>query len=337
MTEHGIAVVIPCYKCRSQILDVLARVGKEVRRIYVIDDCCPEGTGKLVQDRVNDPRVRVLFNAQNLGVGGAVMRGYRAALEEKENAIIVKIDGDGQMDPALLSRFAAPLRRGLADYTKGNRFYNPDQIYCMPKIRIFGNVVLSFLSKFSTGYWQTFDFTNGYTAIAREVLRRLDMDKIDKRYFFESDMLFRLNIIRAVVTDIPMSARYGDEKSNLNIAQCVGRFFFKHCVNTAKRIFYNYFLRDLSLASLELLLGLLLSIWGCLFGGFTWINALANNATTPAGTAILAGTMIIVGLQLLLGFFAYDMANVPSHPLHVLYADEAQTDQDTDQHSQPQA
>ncbi|MBO4301145.1 MAG: glycosyltransferase family 2 protein, partial [Desulfovibrio sp.] len=286
-----------------------------------VDDCCPEGTGRLVEETVKDPRVRVLFNTRNLGVGGAVMQGYKAALEEKENSIIVKIDGDGQMEPALLPRFASPIQRGMADYTKGNRFYNLDQVFCMPKIRIFGNVILSFLSKFSTGYWQIFDFTNGYTAIAREVLCRLDLDKIDKRYFFESDMLFRLNIIRAVVADIPMSARYGDEKSNLSIAKCAGSFFFKHCANTVKRIFYNYFLRDLSLASLELLLGLFLSIWGCLFGGFTWVNALANNTSTPAGTAILAGTMIIVGLQLLLGFFAYDMANAPTRPLHVLYDD----------------
>lgn len=319
MTESGIAVIIPCFKCRRHILDVLRHIGPEVRRIYVVDDCCPEGTGRLVQEQNQDPRVRVLFNTRNLGVGGAVMQGYRAALEESENRILVKIDGDGQMDPALIPRFAAPICQGMADYTKGNRFYNLDEIWRMPKIRIFGNVVLSFLSKFSTGYWQIFDFTNGYTAIARSVACRLDFSKIDERYFFESDMLFRLNIIRAVVTDIPMSAHYGNETSNLSITRCIGRFFFKHVLNTLKRIFYNYFLRDLSLASLELLLGFLFTVWGCLFGGFTWWNALEQNLTTPAGTAILAGTMIIVGLQLLLGFFAYDMAHIPTRPLHLLY------------------
>lgn len=321
MSEYGIAVVVPCFRCHSHILDVLQRMGQDVRRVYVVDDCCPEGTGRLVQEKVSDPRVRVLFNEKNLGVGGAVMRGYRAALEEPENRIIVKIDGDGQMDPALIPRFVAPIRRGMADYAKGNRFYDLDHVFRMPKIRIFGNVVLSFLSKFSTGYWQIFDFTNGYTAIAREVASHLDFKKIDKRYFFESDMLFRLNIIRAVVVDIPMAARYGDEKSNLSIVGSVGRFLFKHCANMVKRIFYSYFLRDLSLASLELLLGLFFTVWGCLFGGFTWWNALEQQLATPAGTAILAGTMIIVGLQLLLGFFAYDMANAPTHPLHLLCDD----------------
>ena len=324
MNDYGIAVVIPCYKCSRHIMDVLERIGKEVRRIYVVDDCCPEGTGRLVQEKTRDPRVRVIFNEKNLGVGGAVMHGYREALKEPENRIFVKIDGDGQMDPALVHRFTAPIRQGLADYAKGNRFYELEQVFQMPKIRLFGNVGLSFLSKLSSGYWHIFDCTNGYTAIAREVASRLDFEKIDKRFFFESDMLFHLNLIRAVVTDIPMSACYGDETSTLSVASCAASFFFKHCRNTAKRIFYNYFLRDLSLASLELLAGLVLTLWGCLFGGFTWWSAVRQNVDTPAGTAMLAGTMIIVGLQLLLGFFAYDMGNAPTHPLHLLYDDEAQ-------------
>ena len=335
MAECGIAVIIPCFKCSQHVLGVIERIGKEVRRIYVVDDCCPEGTGRLVQEKVSDPRVRVLFNRQNLGVGGAVMRGYRAALEEPENRILVKIDGDGQMDPALIHRFTAPIRRGLADYTKGNRFYKLEHVFQMPKIRLFGNVGLSFLSKLSTGYWHIFDCTNGYTALAREVASRLDFEKIEKRFFFESDMLFHLNIIRAVVADVPMSPCYDNETSTLSIASCATSFFFKHCRNTAKRIFFNYFLRDLSLASLELLAGLVLTIWGCLFGGFSWWNAAEQHISTPAGTAMLAGTMIIVGLQLLLGFFAYDMGDTPTHPLHLLYDDEAQTstdDSDEDRH-----
>ena len=252
MTECGIAVIIPCFKCSRHILGVLGRIGKEVHRIYVVDDCCPEGTGRLVQDRISDPRVRVLFNEQNLGVGGAVMHGYRVALEDPENRILVKIDGDGQMDPALIHRFTAPIQRGLADYTKGNRFYELEHVFQMPKIRLYGN-----------------------------------------------------------------------ETSTLSIASCAAIFFSKHCRNTVKRIFYNYFLRDLSLASLELLAGLVLTVWGCLFGGFTWWNAVEQSISTPAGTAMLAGTMIIVGLQLLLGFFAYDMGDAPTHPLHLLYDDEA--------------
>ena len=318
----GIAVVIPCFRVRRHVCGVLRRIGPEVRRIYVVDDACPEGSGRHVQAHSDDPRVRVLFNPVNLGVGGAVMRGYREALADGDIGVVVKIDGDGQMDPALVPRFVAPIAGGWSDYTKGNRFYRLESLSSMPRVRIIGNLGLSFLAKLSTGYWQIFDPTNGYTAIHAQVLRQLPLEKMDKGYFFETDMLFRLNTIRAVVTDIPMDASYGDERSSLNAWRALGTFFVKHCRNAAKRIFYNFYLRDLSIASIELPLGLGLFLWGCLFGGFKWWRAAASNLDASAGTAILSSTMIIVGLQLLLGFFAHDMANVPKRPLHILYGSE---------------
>src|SRR5262249_22643411 len=117
-----IGVIIPCYKVRQHILDVLSNIGAEVWRIYVVDDCCPDRSGDLVQQNCHDPRVQVLRNEQNQGVGGAVMAGYKAAIAGGVD-IIVKIDGDGQMDPSLLPQFIAPIVIGQADYTKGNRFY----------------------------------------------------------------------------------------------------------------------------------------------------------------------------------------------------------------------
>ena len=120
----------------------------------------------------------------------------------------------------------------------------------MPKMRLFGNVCLSFLTKLSSGYWRNFDPTNGFTAIHRAVILNLPLEKIEKRYFFESDMLFRLNILRAVVVDVPMEALYGEEKSNLNVIKEIPSFAVKHLKNLWKRVIYNYFLRDFSLASL---------------------------------------------------------------------------------------
>jgi glycosyltransferase involved in cell wall biosynthesis len=92
--------------------------------------------------------------------------------------IIVKIDGDGQMDPSLISEFVAPIVAGEADYTKGNRFFDLEEIRAMPKIRLFGNAVLSFMTKLSSGYWDLFDPTNGYTAIHADVARHLHFEKI---------------------------------------------------------------------------------------------------------------------------------------------------------------
>lgn len=307
---RGIAVVIPCYRVSRHIAGVVAAIGPEVEAIYCIDDACPDGSGDFIARELHDPRLRVLRHEVNRGVGGAVMTGYRQAIADGMQ-VIVKIDGDGQMDPALLPAFVDPILRGEADYCKGNRFYDLAQIGQMPKLRLFGNAVLSFMAKLSTGYWNLFDPTNGYTAIHAEVARLLPQDKISGRYFFETDMLFRLNTFRAVVIDIPMAARYGDETSHLRIGRILGEFLVKHARNAGKRVFYNYFLRDMSAASLELLGGLALSGFGLLWGGYHWWLSLVSGKAAPLGTVMLAALPLILGLQFLLAFLGADIAAVP--------------------------
>ncbi|MFZ2313141.1 MAG: glycosyltransferase family 2 protein [Methylobacter sp.] len=313
--SQKIVVVIPCYRVTNHVLDVIARVGPEVSTIFVVDDCCPDGSGDLITKNCTDSRVVVLRNPQNLGVGGAVLAGYRAAIEAGVD-VIVKIDGDGQMDPSLIPAFVGPIIAGEADYTKGNRFFDLEELRAMPKMRLFGNAVLSFMTKLSSGYWDLFDPTNGYTAIHIDVARHLPFEKISCRYFFETDMLFRLNTLRAVVVDVSMAAKYGDEVSNLKISKIVGEFLVKHVRNFSKRIFYNYYLRDMSLASIELPLGLVLLISGGSFGVYHWINSIKEGVTTPAGTVMLAALPILMGTQLILAFLGYDIANVPRRPFH---------------------
>ena len=234
--------------------------------------------------------------------------------------VIVKMDGDGQMDAAALPQLVGPILRGEADYTKGNRFYELDQIGRMPFARILGNAALSFMTKISSGYWDLFDPTNGYTAIHARVVEKLPMEKISRRYFFETDMLFRLNILRAVVADVPMEARYGAEISNLDIWRVLLDFSFKHMRNTCKRIFYNYFLRDLALASIELVMGTLLLLAGSVLGAWFWYQSSSTGITASAGSVMLVALQVIVGLQLLLGFLAYDIAAVPRRTLYRLLA-----------------
>lgn len=310
-----LAVVIPCYRATAHVLDVLAAVPASVGRIHVVDDACPEGSGRHVESHCHDPRVQVHYNEHNLGVGGTVLRGYAEALAGGAQ-VIVKIDADGQMDPALLPLFVAPIARGEADYTKGNRFYDLANIGRMPALRILGNAALSFLAKLSTGYWDIFDPTNGYTAIHADVARRLPFAKISRRYFFESDILFRLNTLRAVVVDVPMDARYGDETSNLRISRVAGEFLFKHMRNAAKRIFYNFFLRDLSIASLELVAGCLLILAGGSYGIAAWMHSAQTGQPTAPGTVMLAALPLIIGLQFVLAFLSYDIASVPRRPIH---------------------
>jgi len=312
----SVAIVIPCYRVKSHILGVLSRIGPEASYIFVIDDACPEGTGKLVQEQCGDPRAKVLFHAENRGVGAAVMTGYAAALEAGAE-VIVKVDGDGQMDPALIPYFIAPILKGQADYTKGNRFYDLTHIGKMPGIRLLGNAALSFMAKLSTGYWNLFDTTNGFTVIHAKVAKRIAFNKVSPRYFFETDMLFRLSVIRAVVVDIPMDASYGTETSSLRVGQVLGEFLAKHLRNFAKRVFYNYFLRDMTVASMELVCGTALLLFGLIFGGIHWADSLATGHATPLGTIMLAALPTMFGLQMLMAFVAFDVANVPRRPIHV--------------------
>ena len=315
--EVKVAAILPCYKSRAHAAGVIAGIGPEVDRIYAIDDCCPEGTGKHIQETVSDPRVMVHFHEVNMGVGGAVKTGYDLALKDG-CGIMVKIDSDGQMDPRLIPQLIRPILMEAADYVKGNRFYNPEDVRDMPRTRLYGNMGLSFLTKLSSGYWNIFDPTNGFTAIHATALRALPMDKISNRFFFETDMLFRLNLAAAVVRDMPMRAVYGDEVSNLNVRKALFEFGIKHVGIFLKRIVYQYFLRDFGFGSFCLLFGLPLLLFGTLFGAYGFLRSLSTGVLATPGTVMLAALPVIVGLQFLFGFFAQDQNAVPRVPLQIL-------------------
>jgi glycosyltransferase involved in cell wall biosynthesis len=310
-----IAVVIPCYRVRDHIMQVVTAIGDEVDRIYVIDDSCPEKTGDFVEANASDDRVCVLRNQSRSGVGGATLAGYRRALEDGCD-VIVKLDGDGQMDPGTIPRLIDPVLSGTADYAKGNRFFRLEDLREMPWVRLVGNGILSFLTKLSTGYWDLFDPTNGFTAIHATVARALPLDKISRGYFFESDMLFRLATIRAVVTDVPMPAQYAGGASNLRIARVIGPFLAKHSINTFKRMFYGYFLRSFNIASVELLVGFALVGFGTTVGVREWLRSAREQIDSSSGTVMLAALPVILGFQMLIAFQNYDMQSQPRTPLH---------------------
>ena len=308
--SHRIGVVIPAYKAKAQILSVLEAIGDEVHSIYVIDDNCPQETGRFVEQEANDGRVQVIYHTTNRGVGGAVVTGMKAALRDGME-IVVKVDGDGQMDPALIPHFVQPIVDGIADFTKGNRFFDPDAVRAMPGARLFGNAALSFLTKLSSGYWNLFDPTNGYIAWDCRLLSVLPLDKIAPRFFFESDLLFRVNLFRAKGIDIPMTAIYGDEKSNLRPSDIVGPFLLGNLRNLAKRICYNYFLRDFNVASLELIFGLALSLFGLIYGIVYW----GVDTPATAGRVMIAALPLLTGIVLLLGFVNFDIQQIPREPI----------------------
>ena len=312
--QASIVVVMPCYKERRKVLDTLAQIPDFVDQVFCVDDGCPEKTGDHIEQNCFDERVKVLRNPNNMGVGGAMVTGYKEALEYGSD-IVVKIDGDGQMDPSLIRQFIAPIVESRADYVKGNRFYLLNNLQQMPHARLIGNAVLSFLNKLSTGYWRVFDPTNGFTAIDSDVLAMLPLDKLNSGYFFESDMLFRLATVRAVVIDIPQKAIYADEVSHLKVSSAIPTHAVKHLDNFVKRIFYTYFLRDFHLASLEWLAGPILFLFGLLFGISSWHESITTDQEATAGTVMLSALPFIVGLQLTLSAIGFDIDNQPRMPL----------------------
>jgi glycosyltransferase involved in cell wall biosynthesis len=305
------AVVVPAYKVIEQIGDVVSSIHKldSVNHIIVVDDKCPYFSGKEAE-KLNLEKLIVIYHDKNKGVGGSVITGYIKAMELNCD-IIIKIDGDGQMESRYIQDFIEPLVKGDADYTKGNRFKNLQALKAMPGIRLLGNSVLSFLVKAASGYWNIMDPTNGYTAIHRRVLEKINFNKIENRYFFESDMLINLNIVNAVVKDIDIPPKYGQEKSSIRIMQVLFQFPFKLFKGLSKRIFLKYFIYDFNMASVYILIGLPVFVISVVFGIVEWIDSIVSGISKSAGTIMLAALPIIVSFQMLIQAVQIDINSVP--------------------------
>jgi dolichol-phosphate mannosyltransferase len=309
-----ISVVIPSYRVTSHILEVIKRIPDSVSHILVIDDACPDQSGRFVEDNCQDPRVTVLRHEQNQGVGGAVLTGFKLAQQFKSD-VIIKIDGDGQMDPALADTFAEPILSGEADYVKGNRFFYLDAAESMPVTRRIGNLGLTFISRFSTGYYSTSDPTNGYVAISGPLANNLPIEKLSKRYFFETDLLFRINTLGGVVVEIPHDAFYGEETSHLNASKEFFNFFKKNVSTYFKRLFYQYILRDFNLGSLLLFGGVTLGTAGLLGGIFAAFESWTTGQPRSGGALAILEVQIILSAIFLVGFLNFDVSREPNKPI----------------------
>ncbi|HEX7884847.1 MAG TPA: glycosyltransferase family 2 protein [Phenylobacterium sp.] len=310
----GVWLVVPCYKVTGHILRVIRKTPSWFEGIVCVDDACPDKSGDFIEANSTDPRVVVVRLARNQGVGGAVLAGYAEAARRGAR-VMVKVDGDDQMDLGYAAQLVAPILLGEADYAKGNRFTSISHLTTMPTVRVLGNAALSFAAKVSTGYWNIFDPTNGYTALEANVARLAMEKRVSRRFFFETDLLYHLGTLRAVVRDVPMPARYADEVSNIRIDAIVGPFALKHLRNFTQRVVGQYFVRDFNAASLELLFGLFFLLFGL---GYA-LSYLANRApgqAASAGVVMLAALPVILGVQFLLQAMNFDVLNVPNRPIH---------------------
>jgi len=311
-----IAAVIPAYCVERDIEKVINGLPDFLKHIIIVDDASPDSTAGIVAVlSKKDSRITLIRHSKNQGVGGAMISGFRKALELGAQ-IIVKLDGDGQMDPDHIPSLVTPLIQGKADYTKGNRFRDFASLQKMPFIRRIGNLVLSFLSKAATGYWNLFDPTNGFVAIRTETVALLPLDQVDKRYFFETSMLANLYLINACVLDVPMPARYGNEISNLSIRRTLLEFPFKLLATFLRRILLKYYIYDFSILSLYLVTGFPLLLFGLIFGSIKWVEYASKNIPAPTGTVMLPTLSMILGIQILLSAIEIDMKSTPTQPLN---------------------
>lgn len=306
---NQVTTVVPAHNEALHICRVVQTLPDFVDRIIVVDDCSQDGTAEAALS-CNDSRLLVLRTPSNQGVGGAVVLGYRKALELGSD-IVVKMDGDGQMDPEYLSPLLDAIVDHGCDYAKGNRFLASDSLGQMPKRRLIGNIGLTFLTKLASGYWHIFDPQNGYTAIKTEALRALDVDRIHKRFFFENDILVHLNLLNSRVKDVAIPARYGEEVSDLSLIGTGLTFPLLLLRRYLRRIYQKYVLRDFSPIALFLFLGTVLFFWGTLLGFFIWIKSYFTEHPASTGTIMLSLLPLILGFQLLLQGFVMDIQETP--------------------------
>lgn len=308
-----IAVVIPAYNAEKSINTVLGKIPTSADLIVVVNDASPDGAEAVVRQHA-DPRIHLVAHTKNHGVGGAMLTGYAYALELGAD-IVVKVDSDDQMDLDYFDDLVAPLLSREADYAKGNRFLHHEELRRMPLVRRIGNQGLSFLTKLATGYWKIYDPTNGYTAITRQALQMLDVEKIAENYFFETSMLAELRKLNAVVEDVPIPAIYNEHGSSIRIL----REFFLFSGNLTYRIFERfirqYYRFDFSAVSFYLLASLILGVFGTVWGIAKWVKSDQTGIPATTGTVLIAVLPIILAVQFFVQAAALDIANTPEEAL----------------------
>ncbi|MBG0565203.1 glycosyltransferase family 2 protein [Actinoplanes aureus] len=303
-----VAVVVPAYNEEKLIGQTINTVPEFVDHIIVIDDTSKDATSERARE-TGEPRLTLIRHEVNTGVGGAICDGHKEALRLGCDVSVV-MAGDAQMDPDYLPDLLAPIVDGLAQFTKANRFYSRDSYRGMPAYRIFGNVILSFMTKLASGYWHLFDPQNGYTAIHRSALERLDLDRVARDYSFENDLLINLNILRVPACDVPIPAVYGEETSTMRMHRVIPALLGQLTRGFWRRILLKYVIYSFSPIALLLLAGLPLIAFGLVAGIWVVVHTLGAPVVS-AGSALLAALPLLTGIHLLIAALSLDIQESP--------------------------
>jgi glycosyltransferase involved in cell wall biosynthesis len=301
-----VAVVVPAYAEEGLIADTLRGLPAFVDRVFVVDDNSPDATAERARE-VADPRVEVIRHERNLGVGAAIVTGYKRALEEGIDCTAV-MAGDNQMDPSELEPLCLPVVRGEVDYHKANRLFSGQAWELIPRSRYLGNAVLSLLTKIASGYWHVADSQAGYAAIGLPTLRLLDLDRIYRRYGFPNDILVHLNVTNARVRDFPSRPIYNvGERSGIRIRKVVPRISWLLVKGFFWRLREKYVIRDFHPLVFFYFLGFLLTGLGLALGLYVTVSRIVVGGDITAGTAALIALLLISGSQFSLFAMWFDM------------------------------
>jgi glycosyltransferase involved in cell wall biosynthesis len=300
-----VAVVVPAYDEERLVVETVRGIPELVDRIYIVDDASRDRTAAAAV-AVGDPRVEVISHARNAGVGAAIVTGYRRALEEDIDITCV-LAADNQMDPLELTGLVGPVARGEVEYAKANRLVSGEAWTVIPRTRYLGNAVLSLLTKIASGYWHVADSQAGYTAISREALARLDLDRLYARYGFPNDVLVHLNVQNARVRDVESRPIYDvGESSGIKLRSVIPRISWLLFKGFWWRLGHKYVIRDFHPLVFFYAFGVLMTLAGLALGILELVLRIAGNEiTTP--TIVLVAVLLIAGLQLTLFAMWFDM------------------------------
>jgi glycosyltransferase involved in cell wall biosynthesis len=292
----------------KQIEKVVSEIPDYVTSLILVNDASPDKTGEVLGQLAKDnSKITVVHHAKNQGVGGAMITGFQEAV--KQNCeVVIKIDGDGQMDISYFDKMLDAIFEGKYNFVKGNRFFDQKMLRKMPAIRRIGNIGMGFLIKMASGYWNVFDPTNGFFAIHVSLLKRIDFERLSTRFFFESSLLIELYYNGGKIKDIAMPAIYAEEKSNLSVWKTLFTFPPKLFKAFLRRIWLRYFVYDFNIGSLYIFFGIPLFFFGLVFGIVKWIHYGILQTATPTGTIMIAVISLVLGFQMLLAAVQYDIS-----------------------------
>lgn len=308
LDSRRIVALVPSYNEAPHVGGVVRTMPEFVDDIVVVDDCSSDGTAEAALEP-GDPRVTLIRHDPNQGLGASLIDAHKKALELGGDIMVV-MAGDGQMDPAYLPALLAPIVEEGYDFSKGNRFFDTGSWEGMPRHRIFGNVVLTFLTKLATGYWDMFDPQNGYTAITRRASERIEWDKVARDYSFENDVLARLGVLRARVKDVDIPAVYGDEISDIKLSTVIPSLLRTLRRSFWRRFWLRYVVRSFSPVALFAFSSVVLLAWAVVFGA--WVIAQKIGGVSPTtATVMLVVLPLLMGFEMMLAAFVLDIMNTP--------------------------